>query len=191
MDLRSLEALDTAGTGLRIDFVRRGPRWGHQISVLAQGRGVPLLESVEGDDQQPFPPSPPLQQLVIEPRPGGVPVAMSVGMAGTSHWSVCVEALAATLTLRLDIACRCSSDGHRLMSTYLPVARWQKSVDSASLYATVDQLECRLVPQGLEKNEAEALLLDDKVIVRPTTLGGGRTVRWCYDIVLSPPADGA
>ncbi len=65
-----------------------------------------MLASEEGSDQDEWPPSPPLQQLHVEDRAGGGRVALLVGMAGQSHWSLSVEALPALRQLVFDAACR-------------------------------------------------------------------------------------
>lgn len=85
-----------------------------------------LWESVEGDDRDPSPPSPPVQDLSVESRPGGH-VALGVGMAGQSLWSISVEAFADQGCLRFDIACNHRGRPTRPVSTYrlLDAAGWK------------------------------------------------------------------
>lgn len=61
----------------------------HACSIAMRSRDewIPLLRSYEGTSVDRWPPSPPLQQLVIDPGTG-VEVLLGVGMSGTSHWSL-------------------------------------------------------------------------------------------------------
>lgn len=124
--LISREAADGGRLGLR--FVRRGDRLHQSIEWLAaadsqstvsagQSAGVDrsttrfapcLLESLEGQSGDIWPASPPMQQLLIESRAEAGHVALLVGMAGRSHWSLSVEPLADRVGFRFDAACRLS-----------------------------------------------------------------------------------
>ncbi|MBL9123800.1 MAG: hypothetical protein JNG90_09220 [Planctomycetaceae bacterium] len=77
----------------------------------ARGHGARLqrtvvFESIEGTPEEDWPPSPPLQELHLEARPDGKQLALLVGMAGTSHWSLSVEFDPAAGTAVFDVACR-------------------------------------------------------------------------------------
>lgn len=91
---------------LELRFRQHGDRQGHSLAWVREGQSTTMLESLEGDDQSAWPPSPPLQQLSIEQRETG-DVALLVGMAGKSHWSLSVEALPDG-ALRFEAACRLS-----------------------------------------------------------------------------------
>lgn len=67
-------------------FSKRGDRWSHQVVIGDGPQETLLLSSLEGDSQQVWPPSPPLQDLDRHELPDGAAV-LAVGMAGTSHWS--------------------------------------------------------------------------------------------------------
>lgn len=97
--------------GLIAAFLRHDDRTGHRIDFRDRG----LLQSVESDSSEPWPLSPPLQQLSIEDLGAG-PVGLLVGMAGKSHWSVSVEAREEMLVF--DVACRVRGEPERLGSTY-------------------------------------------------------------------------
>ena len=83
----------------RIRLARRSlrPRDFRRQSIAAKSR--PLLESIEGTATDDWPPSPPLQSLSIETLPDGRRVALLVGMAGRSHWSASIEAVASAPSL--------------------------------------------------------------------------------------------
>jgi len=103
---------------LRLRFARNGDRYVHQVTWLdAAGTEHLLLSTVEGDDTNPWPPSPPLQDLHLESRGAGATVALAVGMAGRSHWSLSVEAVSEG-ELRFDVACRANDSPGPLASTY-------------------------------------------------------------------------
>ena len=77
-----------------------------------------ILESVEGTPNQNWPPSPPLQELHLESRPDGKQLALLVGMAGNSHWSMSVEFDPAAGKALFDVACRVKREPGKLASTY-------------------------------------------------------------------------
>jgi hypothetical protein len=76
------------------------------------------LESLEGQPDDPWPASPALQSLHVEQRGGGIVVALLVGMAGSSHWSLSVEANAQLHRATFDVACRTRAEPAWLGSTY-------------------------------------------------------------------------
>ncbi len=103
---------------LRLRFVRRGDRYAHEVCWAdAGGSERVLLATVEGDDATPWPASPPLQDLHLEQRPVGITVALAVGMAGRSHWSLSAEALPEG-ELRFDAACRANDSPGPIGSCY-------------------------------------------------------------------------
>ncbi len=61
-----------------------------------------MLASLEGDSQQIWPPSPPLQDLDRHELPDGAAV-LAVGMAGTSHWSASFSIQRCTRDLQLPV----------------------------------------------------------------------------------------
>lgn len=63
------------------------------------------LQSLEGNDEEDFPPSPPLQDMSVEQRVGSQ-VALGVGMAGSAMWSLSVEVQADEGGLLFDWACQ-------------------------------------------------------------------------------------
>jgi len=106
--------LDGGSSGIRVALFRQRDRFAHSISCLAAEEV--LCRSIEGDDNQRWPPSPPLQQLSVEERPEGR-VALLVGMAGRSHWSASYHLQDQSLIV--DVACRCSrGDDSWLGTTY-------------------------------------------------------------------------
>src|SRR5262249_51362126 len=116
------------GQQLRIRFLTAGDRYAHVIALGNAERHWPLLESVEGGPDGMWPPSPALQGHRIEHLPGDRSVALLVGMAGRSHWSLAAEVIAENGVERLvfDVACRVASLPERLGNRYRlgPAVQW-------------------------------------------------------------------
>lgn len=74
------------------------------------------LRTTEGDDSMPWPPSPPIQQLMTEQR-GDSRVALGIGMAGSSHWSISFEPIDHK-TILVDNACKTNGPPQFLGSTF-------------------------------------------------------------------------
>jgi hypothetical protein len=90
-----LSAIDTNGVGIQICFFWQGDRYGHRIYALDGMRSRQLLESIEGNANDAWPASPPFSHVNVswiasDTEQGHV--AMLVGAAGNSHWSMCVAA---------------------------------------------------------------------------------------------------
>lgn len=106
---------------VRVGFTRLADRFCHWIAVSDGGGWRRLLESLEGEGEAPWPPSPALQELHVEPRGDHNVVALLVGRAGPAHWSLSVE-LAETATggsrVACDLACRVGAAPGWLGSSY-------------------------------------------------------------------------
>jgi len=189
-DLAVLDALDARGVGLRVAFCRRGQRVAHRIALVAGAAVQWLLASVEGDSHEAFPPSPPLQQLAVEPLGNGRTAALLIGMAGRSHWSVSAESARSEPVVRFDVACRARVvDPACLHSTYQVLCPWQlapggKAVDlrgqtgSVQLTASADA-DC---PTTLAVHA-------QRLVVGLDQLGDRPTHRWRYTLMLDPHPD--
>lgn len=149
--------------GLAVMFERRGDRIAHRIVIVDQAGERLLLESVEGTPDDPWPPSPALQEGRIESA-AGRGVAMLVGMAGKSHWSVSIEADAERESLTFDVACRIKQSAEWLGSIYSSEERGLALIDCDK--------SCTL------KNEPNRLL-----IAPPTErIALPATIRWRYEV---------
>lgn len=88
-----LHAIDSPNGMLRVRFNWLGDRYGHVVDLIDGNDTRVLLESVEGSEQDIWPSSPPIQSVNISTIASDTEnrrVAMLVGAAGTSHWSMCV-----------------------------------------------------------------------------------------------------
>lgn len=120
MSNETLEALDPAGNGLRVAFAWHGDRFHHSIQGMSHGEPMLLAESVEGGADNPWPPSPPLQQLHKQCNDSGGEILLLTGMAGSSHWSGSVTATVGESgpEVTFDLACRHRMKPHWLGVTY-------------------------------------------------------------------------
>jgi len=179
----TLDALDSQGNGLRLEFARVGPRWTHRLLSVEQHAMQELVESVEGDDTQPFPPSPALQQLDVQPSGDELAVALLLGMAGKNHWSVGVEAYPLDRRIRFDVACRNQPCSVGLLgSAYRKQVPWE---------ATATGLRYRspggfLYSWSLQPLESVVSLVledpsPDSVVLRAALDRSTSTQRWCYE----------
>src|SRR5687768_16641761 len=94
------------GDGLVVLFQRHNDRYVHEAGIAGLNSEVALLKSVEGSPDEVWPISPPCQQVHFEERLGRLQIALAVGMAGTSHWSMSVELDPARGRITFDVACR-------------------------------------------------------------------------------------
>jgi hypothetical protein len=155
-----------------VEFVREADRFRHEVAVYSGESWQTVWASVEGAPEEECPPSPPLQELHVEQRAGGVEVALLVGRAGRSHWSLSVEADVARGALVFDAACRSASPGNGLQSSY-------------RLVAPVQSCDLQVLDGELRQSAAD----DVGLAILPRLDAGGqgtRTFRWRYKIVATP-----
>jgi hypothetical protein len=134
-----LAALDSNGKGIRVRFLWKDGRYGHQIEVVDGLLTRTLLESVEGDGLTAWPPSPPFQhanvsRIVSDSQHDHV--AMLVGATGKSHWSMCVSERDCD-ELFFDVACRTEHPPEFLGNTYRALFR---------NVAVSERMNCAFVP---------------------------------------------
>ncbi len=107
-----------ASERLRVVFERHGDRWAHRVELRLPDGGWITFSSDEGNPDDFWPPSPPLQSLELQELTDGRRIAFLVGMAGASHWSAAVEARRESDEIHFDIACRCTTEPTRLGCEY-------------------------------------------------------------------------
>jgi hypothetical protein len=188
----ALQVIGRDGRGLRVVFQRQTDRCAHRIEIIDGARSFCLLTSVEGTSDQPWPPSPPLQQLSIEELSPGNRVALLLGMAGKSHWSASVECDPASLSLLFDVACRVQQPPLRLGSCYrteVPLA--EGSLDRARFTTAWGAVTLQLPP--LENLPSVALALPANhiaVVYQDLTVARvPSTLRWKYRVTLAKDGD--
>ncbi len=173
-----LEAIGTDGLGLQVVFFRNGDRYAHRIEVLDGNVPLVLMESREGDDQDEWPLSSPLQQLSIESRPDGRQVALLVGMAGQSHWSASVTADSNERSLLFEMACRTKDSPANLSNSYHINADMQPIAANDNLIQWPQvSLSSKLATLQLVASTGAI-----QVRARTTEVEGLRTVQWSYKL---------
>jgi hypothetical protein len=191
-----------------VRFFQTGDRYSHVIELDDGGHVRTLLESVEGSEQDYWPPSPPLQHLNVswitsdsEHRH----VAMLVGGAGSSHWSMCVAVSDLksrprenrgdpNTELTFDIACRVQKPPAWLGSTYRILAAPAVASEKLNcacipvtpprcLVLTDDialQMDTRSRPLPLLRCRANAF--DGTLFDLPATVRWRYSVRWLSQV---------
>ncbi len=160
----------------RVRFVRRGDRYAHVIEVRDGGGYAAILESVEGATDDAWPASPPLQDLHLEERGGAAQVALLVGRAARSHWSMSIEQKGDILVF--DAACRVGEQPGWLGTSY----RLLQSPPDSSL------ANCGLgvaleAGQGVCDVRLEQALSKIVLSVQAPANDCSQTVRWSYRLV--------
>jgi hypothetical protein len=175
------EFLLAAGEHLRVRFTRLGDRWTHAIEASDANGLLWRLESLEGAADEFWPPSPPLQSLQWHAPAQGEPVALLVGMAGSSHWSATIAADGNHLLF--DIACRLSAQPISLGSSY-------RLSDSAGqpLPLSASQPKIHLLPLATADASPGSVISDSgriTVCIEDPRSNLPRTVRWHYAVSIS------
>lgn len=173
-----------AGSALGVRFFAAGDRFAHIISLRNREQSQVFFESVEGGPDDAWPSSPPLQSVIIEKPSASRRLAMLLGMAGQSHWSLAVELLTSAdgEWLIFDFACRAPQPPEFVGSRYRfgPLVRWNKEewpmMPSGQVRLRTDDYTALLRPHG-SPNE---------MVMIPRTAQGSiafpATLRWKYSI---------
>lgn len=184
-----LTAIDPAGRGLEIRFVRMADRWAHTVALFADGRRLPLLASNEGGASDDWPPSPPLQEL-NEHEQNGTHMILGVGGAGAGHWSLSIEAAPAERRLTFDAACRLSAAPESLGSAYRTMLAGQrgKSLHEVQLPTEAGIVTLRGVPLA-ENAAADVEITPTGLAIAPAAAAfhGPTSARWRYVLELAAP----
>ena len=88
---------------LVLELKRDGDRFGSTVFLQDGAVVTPILRSIEGSDDDRWPASPVVQEVLRHELDEGTFLA-GVGMAGTSHWSLAITASADSIVF--DYACR-------------------------------------------------------------------------------------
>jgi hypothetical protein len=169
---------------LRVVFTRSRDRIAHRVLAVGPDKSPVLLESIEGSDEEDWPPSPAFREVHLERRADDQQVAFLVGMAGSSHWSASIAADAASGRLSFDVACRLREVPRQLGSCYT-------AVPSSSFDARRITLQDNAASYALDLGDAvsnPANLLDDEqrvqiaVAALPASQKFPVTLRWQYAI---------
>ena len=178
----------TAGT-LSVRYTKFQDRLSHTIGIEIDDSYCAILESIEGSEEDPWPASPPMQQMVEECfTPGANPVLLGVGLSGNGHWSTAIETIDFK-RLKFDIACKNSKSAAAFGSQYRALTHFQLSVQPTSNCVVFDLSEFgnSLISPRIELRvsigQLETLERDRTIRVLPISKPGEiRTHRWCYEL---------
>ena len=191
MNTSQKQAKDTLRSGpLQIGFRWHRDRFAHSISLFDSSRQLPLLASLEGNDEQKWPPSPVLQELHFEDHPTGM-VALLVGSTKQSHYSL---AIATTdIGFSFDAACRllnpttpsvddmCLQSGYRAMLQPAIQNTLPTVIEVGKVLMTVDDRSCcPPLAEGVAEDIAWRLTIMPQIIDE-----NSKTVSWRYKIGIS------
>ena len=175
---------------LTVRYFKVGDRLAHAIGIAIGETFMPILESVEGNEHEPWPVSPPMQEMVQESfAPNSSPVLLGVGLSGNGHWSTAVEAKSGR-QLKFDIACKNSKSASSFGSEYRIVTEYALLPSDERL---PEKFTLRLDSQSeLAKIEIAASIgrlslsvPEQRVRILPNSDPGSiLTHRWCYEIRL-------
>ncbi|TWU58327.1 hypothetical protein [Rubripirellula reticaptiva] len=155
-------SLSSADGRLNVVFQWRADRFVQSVFV----DGIHAGDSVDGDGETDWPPSPPIQQLSLE-EIGGSAVILGVGAAGQGHWSISVEK-AGDSSLKFDLACQCRGQAGSLGSTYQTSNSFGLSVSNGDFEA---------IEPGIVRAAADSNAPDPK-----NSGPNASTVRWTYQL---------
>lgn len=156
-------------------------RFQSTLSIIKFGEEHPLMSSVEGDGQQPWPPSPPFQEC-LEQRIGEDTIVLATGMAGKTHWSMSVEADDSP-ALVCDVACRTGTPPTEVGSQFV-IQLEEVETDKDALLIRGQAFTARVVTLPVDEISATIATQTDPtgVVIRPTFEDSALpcTIRWKY-----------
>ncbi len=176
---------------LTVRYFKSGDRLSHTIGIVDGDSYLPLLESIEGSPKEPWPASPPMQQMVSESfTPGANPVLLGVGLSGNGHWSSAIETKHSRL-LKFDIACKNSKSSNWLGSEYRllsPAQSGTRPDTIAFLLEPEEHVASRKYARieiTATTGELALYAIEHRVRVVPNSdPATTQTHRWCYEITL-------
>ncbi len=190
---------------LRLSFVKHRDRYAQRLEIKVAnqsneaenadkgGMFMPLWETMEAvtaanHSSTDWPASPPLQEVHFETRPDGRQIALAVGRAGSSHWSLSVEPFTAGCGFVMDVACRVREIPLWLGSSYRRVTGKDQLLESATYLSDdhrnlSERIQFAPSPEFEEQTRLEFYLEGWNIC--PADLHGPlpRTIRWQYHVI--------
>ena len=178
----------TAGT-LSVRYSKLRDRLTHTIGIVVGDAYVPILEAIEGSAEAPWPPSPPMQQMVEESfTPDASPVLLGVGLSGNGHWSSAIETTQ-SCGLKFDIACKNSKNATDFGSQYRVLGDIQPSSRPNSIeivLAATDRIannENTRIEFAVTIGRMDFSCSEGHIKVSPMSDPNSlQTHRWCYEV---------
>lgn len=184
-----IHPLQIAGAGVSVIFAPSEDRFIQQIEV--SGVTLQAVDEAAGFAES-WPPSPPLQDVHLEQRPNGRQLALMIGRAGLSHWSISCELDSSSGEVLFDVACRIKEPIGWLGSTYqlAPGVSFHGDHREGELRLDKDTL-CRLVTEDDCEMEWDPdwgqIIFSPQVQAVQSDDSSGtsfpRTIRWRYRLI--------
>ena len=180
----------TAGM-LSVRYSKLADRLTHTIGMILGDTYIPFLEAVEGSAKDPWPPSPPMQQMVQESfTPDASPVLLGVGLSGNGHWSSAIETKVSR-GLKFDIACKNSKSSTELGSRYRVLGTIQPSLRPNSVEIAlaganlIANNEITRIEFAVTIGRLDTRVAEGDIQVSPMSDPKlSQTHRWCYEVSL-------
>lgn len=175
------ELITLGSGGLSIILSRVADRYRHEVVVTTDETHV-VLTSLEGANDQVWPPSPPFQELHLHQPREGINAALLVGRAGRSHWSASIEFDASREAVLFDIACRSSGDIEWLGSRYQSLVRpsLATATEGRTLFFAYDLQVHVLDGEACMSAEGSTDVLS--IAPKWTVASTAQTIRWRYRV---------
>ena len=144
-----------------------------------------ILASIEGAENQPWPPSPPLQHAqLLSNQPHTI---LATGMANTTHWSASIEADPAQRRITWDVACRCKQRPEFLGCQFRVGPGLAVEPSGQALNIHGGGREYQLIPAAAPAESAvfcEETALGTKIVIRPASpnMEYPGTSRWKFQL---------
>lgn len=181
-DVLQLESVSACGRFVSLTMEQRGDRFVSTISIAHGSGSLDVLRSVEGDDQA-WPSSPPVQEVVSERHERGAYLA-GVGQAGKAHWSFSAVPQTLVSGIEFDLACRAGERPLWIGSTYEILAGFAEIAGSLVRVKTEHgTLHCRSDEKCAELSSNRDSFRIHPLNVDPSQLP--HTYRWKYQFSVS------
>ena len=180
-----IEAIGSDDTGLRATLSWVDDRFVQYIDWVAGAQSFRLMESVEGTSDDPWPPSPALQQLSVENRSQQRQVALMVGMAGQNHWSVSIENEPQERKLTFDVACRIAEASSKLGTQYRASSAITLLAEDHGVEVAVAGRCCQVMLESTGRGESDVIRHRNGIVrIIPTEKLSEfpNTIRWKYSL---------
>ena len=161
-----LNSIGQRGVGIRVEFHRVGDRFSHTISIVNGDEQWRLATSIEGNDNAPWPASPPVQEVHQQGD-----LLFLTGMAGDSYWSTSVSPVEQG-GLLFDVACRAKSSPQHLSIGYelSPEIECEFDADGAQLNIAGKRIGVALPSQNIELQGTKIISRWTESITPPATV---------------------
>lgn len=186
----AIELLTANGQGMYVACQWQLDRFTHEIGLITGARRIPVLLSCEGNSNDIWPSSPPLQQIHCQEVQQG-PVLFGVGMSGGSHFSTSMLLIRTEFSIELQVesACSNSSEGEvgkiQLGSRFQWLPEFQLVQDPGGWQIVHQNKRFPTMviapdPAGSQLQPLES----DQLEIRPLKIRSSETTQWNYRIWL-------